>query len=1198
MSLPTGRSNVCSTCGKCFKRLAALENHKRLSHPKDERLIKASCQERMVPGKKTDGKKHKKKILKKKEVSLKERVINPDFPCQQGLESKSSILLQKGEVGFTRPDVAIGTFSRQGLESNSSILLQQSVSGEVGLARPDAAIWTFSLQGREGQNAGFQTRLDRPGSSNGFEDHRPLPETSSSSKNDGSQSIYQARLPKHLNITKNVTNGTYSCTDCKACVYSVDFLFSHDCNESVNRDSPETPCKDCRLNARECSCRMLEFELVVREKDPCCNICGRVFSDEMAKKQHSCSDVECSICKKRFPNVIAKEQHKCLQTHLWKSVRPVGGHFVNDVNNEARSDASMGLADAQNKNILKPRNDNAKCPYCKKMFRNDLYLNNHMLSHSELQKFDCFYCRQLFPTGAALKEHLGTAHVQRPEETLQGQEAAGAVFTDSGLRWKCSLCPKIFSCKSNRRRHQMWHFGIRPHACDLCGAAFRQRWQLQAHKKTKRCQNNRTKTKTVLSRLSDAPIKHPHMAYSSNQMVLNGELEEGEVTENLASDSVKDIYQRISNSQPLVSPTPASQAPIPEFAAIPTSSLSSSISHNPMSTECLDQPMLEDVPAEEPLDLTRLTGLDIETNDTRSFICQECGKLCKTNRNLMIHKRIHTGERPYNCSLCSLTFRQSHHRKAHMLSKHGVYHPVPKANTKKEIVVMTEEGIRYKCHYCSKVLMSRSGRRKHERWHLGLRPHKCDNCGNMFKQLQHLKKHQMSSKCRVSQIKLIDTKNKRNYNDSSNPRIGPLTSWHMMQVLAENHRKKKALAASDISALSSESEAPQVTDVRSAVGLISTEELKAKERAKKLAEDASEKSRDNDENENVVGQCLEEIGNITDEGDKAETVGRYALENDEESINGISIKEEVFSEIEDGEIVDENDHMSYQNGEVNGNFQECKDFEAGGGNDLPLNLTNANSLGDGYEDLEAYQAQCHICGQYYKTRQNLSIHMRIHTGERPHSCSICSKKFIQPHHLKAHLKSRHDIVMVTPSRPIRQEEIIMTQEGIRFKCQFCPKLLSSKNGRQKHERWHLGLRPHKCDVCGKAFKQSHHLKRHKVGTACIPLDKQPIKEECPSPPPSNPEPLPNVPLNPSAPLPVLLPVTIRIAPAPVLKDLTVKEALPGQLPSEVAPTSMETAKEPREAPLQINPPPEATKDMTPQDLSMPSSKLIDLHCYE
>ncbi|XP_030833425.1 zinc finger protein 845-like [Strongylocentrotus purpuratus] len=1144
MSLPTGRSNVCSTCGKCFKRLAALENHKRLSHPKDEHLIKASCQQRMIPAKKTDGKTHKKKIHKKTEVSLKERVIsNHDLSCQQGPESKSSILLQQG------------------------------VSGEVGLARPDAAIG-MSRQGREGQYAGFETRLDRPGSSNGFEDHQPLPETSSSSMIDGNQSIYQARLPKHLNITKNVTNGTYSCTDCKACVYSVDFLFSHDCNETVNRDSPESPCKDCGLNARVCSCRKLEFQLVVREKDPCCSICGRVFSDEMAKKQH-----------------------KCLQTDSWKSVRPVGGHFGNDVTNEARSDASIGLADAQNKNVLKPRNDNAKCPYCKKMFRNDLYLNNHMLSHSELQKFDCFYCRQLFPTGAALKEHLGTVHVQRPEETLQGQEAAGVVYTDSGLRWKCSLCPKIFSCKSNRRRHQMWHFGIRPHACELCGAAFRQRWQLQAHKKTKRCQNNRNRTKNVLLRLSDAPIKHPHTADSSNQMVLNGELEEGEVTENLASDSVKDIYQRISNSQPLVSPTPASQAPIPEFAAIPTSSLSSSVSHNPMSTKCLDQPMLEHVPEEEPLDLTRLTGLDMETNDTRSFICQECGKLCKTNRNLMIHKRIHTGERPYNCSLCSLTFRQSHHRKAHMLSKHGVYHPVPKANAKKEIVVMTEEGIRYKCHYCSKVLMSRSGRRKHERWHLGLRPHKCDNCGNMFKQLQHLKKHQMSSKCRVSQIKLIDTKNKRNYNDSSNPRIGPLTSWHMMQVLAENHRKKKALAASDISALSSESEAPQVTDVRSAVGLISTEELKAKERAKKLAEDASEKSRDNDEDENVVGQCLEEIGNITDEGDKAETVGRYALENDEESINGISIKEEVFSEIEDGEIVDGNDHMSYQNGEVNGNFQECKDFEAGGGNDLPLNLTNANSLGDVYEDLEAYQAQCHICGQYYKTRQNLSIHMRIHTGERPHSCSICSKKFIQPHHLKAHLKSKHDIVMVTPSRPIRQEEIIMTQEGIRFKCQFCPKLLSSKNGRQKHERWHLGLRPHKCDVCGKAFKQSHHLKRHKVGTACIPLDKQPIKEECPSPPPSPPpsEPLLNVPLNPSAPLTVLLPVTIRAAPAPVHTDLTVKEALPGQLPSEGAPTNIETA---REVPLQIHPPPEATKDMTPQDLSMPSSKLIDLHCYE
>nr|XP_054759970.1 LOW QUALITY PROTEIN: zinc finger protein 91-like [Lytechinus pictus] len=1159
MSLPSGRSNVCSTCGKCFKRLAALENHERLAHPKDESLIKAKCQERMVPMKKADAKNPKKKILKKKEYLSGKGTL-----CSRDL------------------------LPLQGHESQSSILVQQGLPGGVSLATTKAVIGTLSQRGIE--RPSFQTGLKLPQSnSNGINHHTPLPEKSTSSNN---RLSHQARLPKYLNITQNVTHGTYSCADCTVCVDSIDCLFGHDCSVPSSRDSSETSCKECGSDT-VCSCSKREFQLVVREKDPCCNLCGRVFFNELAKKQHACAGIENTKCKNTFPSVIAKEHHDGLQSASRELSNPAGEQFGQHFKHEPSLDQSKKLHAV--KSEVKLPNDSVRCPYCKKLFRNDLYLNDHMLSHSELQKFDCFYCRQLFPTGAALKTHIEAFHSQHSQETLQGQEAAGVIFTDTGPRWKCSLCPKVFSCKSNRRRHQMWHFGIRPHSCEFCGAAFRQRWQLQAHMKTKRCQANRAKTKVVLPRLTNATTNHSQTSDHNKQKVFYDETEEGEVhlTGNVITESVS---KRISSGQSQVSPTPASQAPLQELAAIPTSSLSSSISHNPVTTKCLDQPVLANFPEDRPLDLTRLPTLDPELGETKSFICQECGKTCKSNRNLMIHSRIHTGERPYSCSMCSLTFRQSHHRKAHMLSRHGVYHPIQKATRKKEIVVMTEEGMRYKCHYCSKELMSRSGRRKHERWHLGLRPHKCNNCGNTFKQLQHLKKHQMSSKCRVVQMKLIESKDEKADDVNSNDRIGPLTSWHMMQVLAENHRKKKALAPSDEPSLSSESEALQIMDVPSAVGLISTEQLKAKEKAKKLADDASK----NDENDNVVhspalGECLEEMGNITEEErEEPERVGRYALENDEQDFPRPSIKEEVFSDIEEGEIVDENGHASYQNCGPTGNYQQCQDFEAGSSNVFPLNLTNPNNMDYGYDDPETpFQVQCHICGQYYKTRQNLSIHMRIHTGERPHSCSICLKKFIQPHHLKAHLKSKHDIVMVTPSRPIRQEEIIMTQEGIRYKCQYCPKLLSSKNGRQKHERWHLGLRPHKCDACGKAFKQSHHLKRHKAGSACIPLDKQPIKQENPSP---EKPPLPQSPPNHQS-SPRTAMSLVRVALPTLPKDSAVTEALPGQLPSERIPNNFETAQE---IPPQgyRGATPESVEDMTPQDLSMPSTKLIDLHCYE
>ncbi|GFR09044.1 hypothetical protein TNCT_212981 [Trichonephila clavata] len=47
----------------------------------------------------------------------------------------------------------------------------------------------------------------------------------------------------------------------------------------------------------------------------------------------------------------------------------------------------------------------------------------------------------------------------------------------------------------------------------------------------------------------------------------------------------------------------------------------------------------------------------------------------------------------------------------------------------------------------------------------------------------------------------------------------------------------------------------------------------------------------------------------------------------------------------------------------------------------------------------------HKCGKTFTRNEELTRHKRIHTGVRPHQCSLCLKRFGRRDHLKKHIKT-------------------------------------------------------------------------------------------------------------------------------------------------------------------------------------------------
>ncbi|XP_054269851.1 zinc finger and BTB domain-containing protein 7B-like isoform X1 [Macrosteles quadrilineatus] len=88
------------------------------------------------------------------------------------------------------------------------------------------------------------------------------------------------------------------------------------------------------------------------------------------------------------------------------------------------------------------------------------------------------------------------------------------------------------------------------------------------------------------------------------------------------------------------------------------------------------------------------------------------------------------------------------------------------------------------------------------------------------------------------------------------------------------------------------------------------------------------------------------------------------------------------------------------------------------------------SLGAEERQRERRSFACPFCGKCVRSKENLKLHVRKHTGERP------------------------------------------------FACLFCGRAFGGKSDLTRHLRIHTGERPYHCEMCGKCFARADYLSKH------------------------------------------------------------------------------------------------------------------------
>uniref|UniRef100_V9KRC6 Early growth response protein 2b n=1 Tax=Callorhinchus milii TaxID=7868 RepID=V9KRC6_CALMI len=111
-----------------------------------------------------------------------------------------------------------------------------------------------------------------------------------------------------------------------------------------------------------------------------------------------------------------------------------------------------------------------------------------------------------------------------------------------------------------------------------------------------------------------------------------------------------------------------------------------------------------------------------------------------------------------------------------------------------------------------------------------------------------------------------------------------------------------------------------------------------------------------------------------------------------------------------------------------------------------------------------YPCPAEGCDRRFSRSDELTRHIRIHTGHKPFQCRICMRNFSRSDHLTTHIRTH------TGEKP--------------FSCPHCNRAFADRSNLRAHLQTHSDVKKYQCKNCSKTFSRMSLLHKHEETGCC------------------------------------------------------------------------------------------------------------------